>query len=917
MEISESIHLLGDLLGQVITDQESPEIFAIEENIRSAAKTRRQGAPKNTRAAAEELAGRVAALDAGQARAVAAAFALYFDLVNLAEENARVTVLRKEESQNYPQPVHESIGEAIAQLKVLGVTPGQMQALLDDLQIELVLTAHPTEAKRRTILAKSQRISEALHTLSQTDLLPREKIEATDTLHAEILNFWLTERVRTAAPAVTDEVRTGLYFIDQIFWEVLPRIYQELDEALEVQYPNVKVDRTWLGLASWVGGDRDGNPNVTAEVTAETFRLHVGLAVERLRGAIQEAARELSLSSRLVPPSEALKAWIEKRRPLPQHVRYIESRYGREPYRLVLSLLASDLAEASQEDLKKNLLSSSPHPARVRPDDLRIPLRMISETLPEPIANAVLKKVRRQVEIFGLRAARLHLREDSRRLNQSLGEILRALKLAPDFELASTVERQEVLIRLLTGPRPDLAAHPGVTRETAETWALFQLINRTREIYDPDLVGPFIISMTGDPADVLGVLLLAHWTGCGDGLNIVPLFETIADLEAAPRILESLFSLEVYRQHLATCSNEQIVMIGYSDSNKDGGYLTANWALYQAQEGIARTCRQSGVKLTLFHGRGGTVARGGGPANRAIRAQPPGTIAGRFRLTEQGEVISSRYSNAGLAHRHLEQVVHAVLLASAPSFKTRTLEELDTIPDAWCEAMTTMSEAAQRAYRKLVYGTPGFVEYWQSVTPLEEIKRLQLGSRPAARPSSAQQVTAIRAIPWVFSWMQSRFNLPGWYGLGAGLAELQPDPDKPSVVLQEMYAGWPFFTSLLDNASMSLLKADMDIASLYSNLAPDQELAKRIFAEINTEYQHTCMEILAVNQHRQLMDEEPVVQRSIALRNPYVDPLNYIQVEMLRRLRALSDAEGPKATPLRDVIVLTVNGIAAGLRNTG
>ncbi len=917
MEISESIHLLGDLLGQVIIEQESSEVFGIVENIRSAAKIRRQAEPAAAQAAAEELARKVAALDHGRARAVASAFTLYFDLVNLAEENTRVTVLREEESQNYPKSIHESIGEAIVQLKDMGITPLQMQALLDDLQIELVLTGHPTEAKRRTILAKNQRISEALQTLSQVDLLPREREEIRDALHAEIMSFWLTERVRTAAPAVTDEVRTGLYFIEQIFWEVLPQIYQDLENALETQFPGVKVDHPWLRLASWMGGDRDGNPNVTADVTAETFRLHRGLAVESLRIAIQDLARRLSVSSRRVPPSGALQAWFEKRRPLPEHVEYIQKRYEREPYRLVLSLLASDLAEASKEDMKQNLLSSTPHPARIRLSDLKIPLEMIAETLPRPIAIATLKNVHRQVDIFGLHAARLDLREDAGRLNQSMGEILRALKIAPNFEQAPKQERQEVLTRLLTEPRPPLAPHPGVTRETAETWTLFQLINRTRQIYDPDLVGPFIISMTSDPADVLCVLLLAHWTGCGDGLFIVPLFETIADLEAAPRILEELFSLEVYRSHLATCHNEQIVMIGYSDSNKDGGYLTANWALYQSQEGIARTCRQAGIKLTLFHGRGGTVARGGGPANRAIRAQPPGTIAGHFRLTEQGEVISSRYSNRGLAHRHLEQIVHAVLLASARSFTSKSFKELDTVPDAWCDAMATMSAAAQRAYRKLVYETPGFVEYWQFVTPLDEIKRLQIGSRPATRKSGPQQVSAIRAIPWVFSWIQSRFNLPGWFGLGAGLEVMQPNPDKPSGLLQEMYAGWPFFTTLLDNAAMSLLKADLNIARLYSSLAPDQKMAEGIFGEISVEYRRTRAAILAINQHHELMDEEPVVQRSIILRNPYVDPLNYIQVEMLRRVRSLTDADGPDAEPLRDVIVLTINGIAAGLRNTG
>ncbi|MGE5223922.1 MAG: phosphoenolpyruvate carboxylase, partial [Omnitrophica WOR_2 bacterium] len=385
-------------------------------------------------------------------------------------------------------------------------------------------------------------------------------------------------------------------------------------------------------------------------------------------------------------------------------------------------------------------------------------------------------------------------------------------------------------------------------------------------------------------------------------------FETIADLEAASRVLADLFSLDLYRSHLATCQNEQMVMIGYSDSNKDGGYLAANWHLYQAQENIARVCRQNGIKLTLFHGRGGTIARGGGPANRAIRSQPHGTINGRFRLTEQGEVITSHYSNPELARRQLEQITHAVLLASSPI----TAGENRDIPEEWREAMLLMSQSAYTAYRKLVYDTPGFMQYWQSVTPLEDIKRMQIGSRPASRQPGSEQVEKIRAIPWVFSWMQSRFNLPGWYGLGAGLQSLQSIG-----LLKEMYAAWPFFQTLLNNTEMSLLKADMDIAALYSKLAPDRTRAQRFFDVIRAEYERTCAAILSISDHAELMDGEPVIKRSIQLRNPYVDPLNYIQVEMLRRIRSLADPSGPEAQAIREVIIVTINGIASGLRNTG
>jgi phosphoenolpyruvate carboxylase len=400
-----------------------------------------------------------------------------------------------------------------------------------------------------------------------------------------------------------------------------------------------------------------------------------------------------------------------------------------------------------------------------------------------------------------------------------------------------------------------------------------------------------------------------RWACCSDGLPIVPLFETLEDLAAAPQILKELFSLELYRGHLATCGNEQIVMIGYSDSNKDGGYLAANWALYQAQEEIARVCREQSVKLTLFHGRGGTVARGGGPANRAIRAQPAGTVEGRFRVTEQGETIASRYADRDLAHRHLEQIVSAVILASAKNAR-------DEVRPAWRETLAAMSAQARDTYRALVYQTPEFIEFWRAATPIDEISRLHIGSRPTARRGGALQITHIRAIPWVFSWMQSRFNLPGWYGLGTALDSGQTAPDR-AARLTEMYEGWPFFRALLDNAEMSLLKADMGIAELYAALVPNRALADEIFTRIQSEYERTRQSILSITGHRELMDADPVVQRSVQLRNPYVDPLNYIQIEMLRRLRAHPDGDSAEVQALRAVIVITVNGIAAGLRNTG
>jgi phosphoenolpyruvate carboxylase len=706
---------------------------------------------------------------------------------------------------------------------------------------------------------------------------------------------------------VTDEVRTGLFFVDTVLWDALPRIGADLQAALREHYPGLAAPSGWLTLASWIGGDRDGNPLVVTPVTAETLRLHRGLAVERHRRNLLALARRLSLSDRRCPPPAALTAWLQSRRPLPMRVARLEQRYAGEPYRLALSLLAADLEVASQDDMTARLLDETPHHALVSSEPVARVLDLIADGIPAALAVDGLDMLRAQLATFGLHALRLDVREDAGRLGIALGGILAGLGIAASFERQDDATRSALLLRLLAeeSPKPsDITGAAGAREESAETWRLFRLLARTESVYGRDPLGCFVISMTRGPADVLTVMLLARWAGCAPGLPIVPLFETLDDLDAAPRVLGALFTTPAYRAHLEAAGSRQTVMIGYSDSNKDGGYLAAGWALYQAQQAVARACAEHGVASTIFHGRGGTVARGGGPAGRAIRAQPPGTVRGRFRLTEQGETIASRYAEPELAHRHLEQIVSAVLLASA---ETRVRDVAPT----WRATMDAMAARAREAYRARVEGTPGFLDYWHAATPIDEISRLRLGSRPAARRGGPLTPKAVRAIPWVFSWMQSRFNLPGWYGLGTALAPA----DRGE--LAEMYRAWPFYRAILDNAEMSLLKADMGIAALYSDLVPDRALAARIFERVQDEYRRTCDAILAVTGHASLMDGEPVIQRSVHLRNPYVDPLNYLQVEMLRRLRALADPEGAEAADYREVIVLTINGIAAGLRNTG
>jgi phosphoenolpyruvate carboxylase len=616
VDLSATIHLLGDLLGEVLREQESDSLFDAEERIRELSKAWRAGDGE----ARGRLIDEYARLAPSAGRVVALAFTLYFDLVNLAEEASRVQSLRRREAEQHPRPVAETIADAVSQLVAAGVTSLEMDALLRELRVELVLTAHPTEAKRRSVLSKLERVGEALRQLRRPDLLPREREELLASMRAEITGLWLTGRSRTAQPTVTDEVRTILYFVDSVLWDALPRIDGALRAAVSRHYPGLAPPARWLTLASWVGGDRDGNPHVTAAVTAETLRLHGGLAVERHRRAIADLARRLTLSARRVPPSAELTAWLSSREPLPEHAAYLRARYADEPYRLALSILAEDLETASREDMTARLLESSPHRARLSTQDLATPLEMIAGAVPARLAEDRLAVMRRQVELFGVHTARLDLREDAQRLNETLAEIVRGLGRDIDFTASEPDERIGLLLRLLEEPSPVLDQPRGTKPATVETWALFRLAARVVSVYGRERLGPMIVSMARDPADVLAALVLARWAGCADSLAVVPLFETLADLRAAPTIIARLLSLPAYRTLLEAWGGEQMVMLGYSDSNKDGGYAASSWALYRAQEELARVGRD---------GRRAAAPRGPRPASGQRRIATQGDRAGR------------------------------------------------------------------------------------------------------------------------------------------------------------------------------------------------------------------------------------------------------------------------------------------------
>ena len=917
--LSSDIHLLGDILGRVIRRQAGVELFELEERIRALTKARRLDLDPSIDDRLNQIIG---GLPVDQVEPIARAFATYFDLINLAEEQHRVRVLRRREAESYPHPLRESIAAAIETLYETGIDEYEMARLLDRLHIELVFTAHPTQAKRRTVLSKLRRISHALYDLEVRDLLPGERSSIEAHILSEVTALWTTSRSRTEKPSVTDEVRTGLYYFDVTLWDVVPEIYQSATRALKRYYPSLTLPKRFLTFGSWIGGDRDGNPNVTAAVTAETLRLHRGLALERQREQARMLDRSLSMSDQFVNFDPAMLRALGAFDELSDHVAFLYDRYPHEPYRLWAAVLGADLAEASAGDMVARLMGQANPALRMRHmSDLVEPLDLIDETLRaqklQDVAEAELAGVLSQANVFGLHVARLDLRQLSDFNTAVLDELLDKLGWQKGYGELDSAERAELLTSLFDKPAPNLEELEGLSPQAQDTLELFQILKRGTDFYGTELFGPYIVSMTRGTADILAPMLLAYWhglclqpDGAREGLSFCPLFETRLDLENAPQIMRELFNHEVYSRHIARDGRSQHIMIGYSDSNKDAGYLPANWELYQAQEALAETCAEKDVVLTLFHGRGGTIARGGGPANRAIQAQPPGSVAGRLRITEQGEVIEERYGNAAIARRHLEQVVHAVLLSSIPERYGTQI----TPPRSWRETMDNLAATSLAAYRSLIYENPDLLAYWEEATPIHEISQMTIGSRPARRSAQAT-FDSLRAIPWGFSWMQSRHVLPGWYGIGQGIGgyvEGSSDLDR----LREMYQEGPFFRSVVNNAQVSLAQADMGIASLYADLVSDARVAKEVFSFIKNAYEGTVEWILRVTEQHALLDNDPVLQRAVQRRNPYIDPLNFIQVDLLRRYRRLND-ESEEADALKQAIFVTINGIAAGLKNTG
>jgi phosphoenolpyruvate carboxylase len=900
--LHDDVALLGGLLGDAIQAQEPVEAFALEERARTLGKALRSG----DATARAQLTALVEGLSIADATVVVRAFTSYFRLVNLAEDNERVRRVRRREHEALPAPRRGSLREAIGLIAARGTSAESMQELLAHAEIRLVLTAHPTEARRRTTVAKLARIFAAIREIDERDLAGDELAWRHARLAGTIQELWSSDEIRAVSPTVLDEVRAGLVSFDPTLLEVVPRLYRELEDAVEAAYPGAGVlVPPVLSFGSWIGGDRDGNPNVTAAVTLQTLGLMRRVALAFLERRVGRLAERVSVSSLVTGPvpllEPALRAGAER---FPQLADELTRRNPEEPYRRFFALVRERL-RATRAGRREGYADAAELLA-----DLRTAERALRAQRADRIAAGDLHDVIREAEVFGFHLARLDIREHADRHRQAVGELLARRGAVDDYEGLGETARQALLARALADPATPPPADPaGLSPAASEVIGTFTMLRGALSSGHRDALGSYVISGAAAPSDVLEVLLLMRQTGLAAAggeqaaLPIAPLFEFGASLHDAAGTMATLLAQPAYRAALRSWGDCQEVMIGYSDSNKDVGYLASTWGVRRAQTELAELLRAHGVRFTFFHGRGGALGRGGGPANVAILAQPPGTVEGRIKLTEQGEVIAAKYSTPEIAHRELELIAGAALVSR---LLPQPADERLRVFEALLERMAGRS---RQVYRDLVYGDPGFERFFEQATPIEEIARLRLGSRPTRRGGS-QRIEELRAIPWVFSWTQARIILPGWYGLGSALALAREEAGLP--VLQEMDRDWPFFAALLSNAEMALAKADLTIGERYAGLVEDESLREAIWTPIRAEYERTRELVLAVTDQRRLLDRTPVLQRSIDRRNPYVDPLSFIQVELLRRLRR----DGPSEALARATL-LTINGIAGGLRNTG
>jgi phosphoenolpyruvate carboxylase len=919
--------------------------------------------PCSVRVNSEAIDKVIREMDLADGIAAARAFSLYFQLINILEqhieENTYIESLRQASTggqwdpflpplANQSEP--ETFRQLFERLRALNVPPSGLEGLLRELDIRLVFTAHPTEIVRHTVRHKQRKVASLIDRLEESTNKDDQEL-LRKQLEEEIRLWWRTDELHQFKPSVLDEVEFALHYFQQVLFEAMPLLQQRLRAALKSSYPDVEPPRdAFCTFGSWVGSDRDGNPSVTPEITWRAACYQRQLMLDRYVKSVTDLRDQLSISMQWSQVSPALLESLEMDRlRFPEIYEERAARYRLEPYRLKLSYMLERLrlserrnqllAQAGWESPPSEVPSASAQELHyASEEEFRNDLELIRNSLQATgLCCEGLTALLSQVHIFAFCLASLDIRQESTRHSDAIDELTRYLQLPVPYGDMGEEERVQWLLAELQTRRPLLPTAASWSSSTAETFAVFQMLQRLQQEFGSRICRTYVISMSHTVSDLLEVLLLAKEAGLVDPVEkksqllVIPLFETVEDLQRAPAVMERLFQEPFYRALLRSDQPVplQEVMLGYSDSNKDSGFLSSNWEIHRAQIALQQLATESDVNLRIFHGRGGSVGRGGGPAYQAILAQPSGTLCGRIKITEQGEVLASKYSLPELALYNLETVTTAVLQSSLVSTR------IDDTP-SWNELMVRLAARSREHYRTLVHDNPDLVAFFQQVTPIEEISKLQISSRPARRKSGAKDLSALRAIPWVFGWTQSRFLLPSWYGVGTALQEeLQQDMEQIEL-LQLLYQRWPFFRMLISKVEMTLSKVDLDLAKHYvTHLGREEnrEAFARIFEAIAAEFTLTHQLVLQISNHGRLLDGDPALQLSVDLRNRTIIPLGYLQVALLRRLRdqnrqppiseASTDgaAAGGGHTYSRSELLrgalLTINGIAAGMRNTG
>jgi phosphoenolpyruvate carboxylase len=903
VRLREDIRLLGRILGDTVRDQEGADVFDMVERIRQ---TSIRFHRDDDRPARLELEAILDGMSTEVTVRIVRAFSYFSHLANIAEDQNNIRQMRGQGGA----PKVGTLAGTLAHARTAGISAADLRKFFGEAFVGPVLTAHPTEVRRKSTIDREMEISELLDRRERVQLTAEESNASDEQLRREVLTLWQTNLLRRTKLTVLDEVANGLSFYDYTFLRELPRLHCALEDRLNEEDSSAQGElASFLRMGSWIGGDRDGNPFVTADVMRGTLRLQSTRALRYYLEELHALGAELSIAAHLADVSDELRALAE-RSPDPSPHR------SGEPYRLAVSGIYARLAATALklkiETRRLPVGEAAPYTnVKEFKADLDVLDRSLIANNSRVIARGRLRLLRRAVDCFGFHLANLDIRQNSAVHERTVAELLDAATPGMSYLALNEEQRIALLTTELRDPRPLTSAFVKYSDETVGELAIFHAAADAHATFGADAIPQCIISMCKGISDMLEVALLLKEAGLVDpkgrsALNIVPLFETIEDLQASSAIMDRLLSMHDYRKLVDSRGGIQEVMLGYSDSNKDGGFVTSGWELYKAEIGLVEVFERHGVRLRLFHGRGGSVGRGGGPSYDAIIAQPGGAVNGQIRITEQGEIISSKYSNPEVGRNNLEILAAATLEASL-------LQPRQSAPSGeYLKAMDQLSALAFKAYRGLVYETEGFADYFWGSTVINEIATLNIGSRPASRKKT-REIEDLRAIPWVFSWAQCRLMLPGWYGFGSAVETwVKEHPDKGMPFLKELYREWPFFRTLLSNMDMVLAKSSIAIASRYAALVPDATLRENIFGRIRQEW-HTSIEtLLEIMGQDRLLQGNPLLERSIRNRFPYLDPLNHVQVELLKAHRA----ENVDEQVLRG-IQITINGISAGLRNSG